>query len=194
MAKKIDFKTLLMKLVNVFPKDMYLVHNWCAIAGEESDEENRGYCFCILEPDVRIMLKKLFPNNPTLYIKSVRDTKADNSKVQEILDEKELKKIDSTVNNYLYEYNSIDGWNTFEFTEKDVKQIFSDGKSFTLFENDDKPSVIISKSMFPLINEKNINDVKYNYSRNDDEDINQLAIYYDYDLFQLVMRYLYLSI
>ena len=38
-TKKIDFKSFLTKIVNVFPKDMYLIHNWCAIAGEESDGE-----------------------------------------------------------------------------------------------------------------------------------------------------------
>ena len=46
MAKKIDFKGFLTKIVNIFPKDMYIVHNWCAIAGEESDLENRGFYFC----------------------------------------------------------------------------------------------------------------------------------------------------
>ena len=45
MATKIDFKTLLMKIVNIFPKDMYLVHNWCAIAGEESDEKIEDFIF-----------------------------------------------------------------------------------------------------------------------------------------------------
>ena len=53
---KVDFKTLMMKLVNIFPKDMYLVHNWCAVAGEESDVENRGSYFCILEPEVYLVL------------------------------------------------------------------------------------------------------------------------------------------
>lgn len=195
MATKIDFKTLLMKIVNVFPKDMYLVHNWCAIAGEESDGENRGFYFCILEPEVRQMLNKLFPNNPTLYIKSVRDTKADNSKVQEILDEKELKNIDDMVNYHMTEFGKINTWDTFNFTEEEINQIFGEGKSFALFENDERPSIIISKSMFPLINEKIINNIKYNYSKNEEDDnLNQIALCYDYELFQLVMRYLYLSI
>jgi hypothetical protein len=195
MATKIDFKTLLMKIVNIFPKDMYLVHNWCAIAGDESDKENRGFYFCILEPEVRMMLNKLFPNNPTLYIQSVRDTKVDNTKVQEITDKKELKKIDDIVDNHMLEYGKIESWDTFNFSEKDIDEIFNEGKSFTLFENDDTPSVIISKSMFPLITNKTVNNVKYNYNISDeDATLNQISMCYDYELFQLVMRYLYLSI
>ena len=91
---KIDIKTFFTKIVNVFPKDIYIVHNWCVIAGEESDVENRGFYFCILGPEIRELLNKTFPNNPTVYIKSVRDTKTDLTKVQEILDEKALKRID----------------------------------------------------------------------------------------------------
>ena len=94
MAKKIDLKTLLMKIVNVFPKDMYLVHNWCAIAGAESDLENRGFYFCILEPSVRELLNELYPSKPILYIKSVREAKADISKIQEVIDEKLINAID----------------------------------------------------------------------------------------------------
>ena len=110
MATKIDFKTLLMKIVNIFPKDMYLVHNWCAIAGDESDLENRGFYFCILDTEVREMLNKMFPNNPILYIKSVRETKADLSKVQEILDEKIMNHVDFIVEENMKNFNSIQNW------------------------------------------------------------------------------------
>lgn len=196
MATKIDFKTLLMKLVNIFPKDMYIVHNWCAIAGEESDIENRGFYFCILEPDVRKLLNDLFPNNPTLYIKSVRETKTDFSKVQEILDEKTLNRIDSIVETYMSKFNNINEWNTFNFTEDEITSLFKNGDSLTLFENDnDKSQVIISKSIFPLITEKTINEVKYSYGKYEEySDLQQIIMVYDYELFQFIMRYLYLKI
>ena len=141
------------------------------------------------------MLNKLFPNNPTLYIKSVRDTKSDNSKVQEIINEKELKKIDNIVNSYMSEFNKIDIWDNFNFSEDEINQIFGEGKSFILFENDERSSVIISKSMFPLITEKTVNNMKYNYSKSDeDNSLNKITLCYDYELFQLIMKYLYLSI
>lgn len=196
MATKVDFKTLLMKIVNIFPKDMYLVHNWCAIAGEESDVENRGFYFCILEPEVRELLNKLFPNNPTLYIKSVRETKTDISKVQEILDEKTLKNIDNIVDSYMSRMNSDYEWSNFNFDEEEISSLFNNGESLTLFENDEnKSSIIISKSLFPLITEKTINNVKYAYTENvDNSELNQIIMTYEYELFQLVMRYLYLKI
>lgn len=196
MATKIDFKTLLTKIVNVFPKDMYIVHNWCAIAGDESDGENRGFYFCILEPEVREMLNKTFPNNPTLYMKSVRESKTDMSKIQEILDEKTLKRIDSIVESHMNKINSITVWDTFHFTDDEIDAIFNEGQSLVLFENeDDKSSMIISKSIFPLITEKTINDVRYSHDKyEDDVDLSQIIMAYDYDLFQLFMRYLYLKI
>ena len=195
MAKKIDLKTLLMKIVNVFPKDMYLINNWCAIAGEESDVENRGSYICIFEPDVREELNKLFPNKPVLYIKSVRETKTDFSKLQEILDEKILKNVYSSVESYTNKINNITEWQMFNFSDNEISSLFDDAESLTLFENDDRPSVIISKSLFPLITEKTINNVKYSYSQyNNDSNLNQIILEYDYDLFQLVMIYVYLKI
>ena len=196
MASKIDFKTLMMKLVNIFPKDMYLVHNWCAIAGEDSDVENRGNYLCIFEPDVRELLNKLFPNNPTIYIKSIRDAKTDISKLQEILDIRTIKTIDSTVNELMSSFNSLTTWDTFNFSESEISSLFDEAQSLLLFEDDvNKPSIIISKSIFPLITEKTINDVKYSYSKDiDDINLNQIIMSYEYDLFQLVMNYRYINI
>ena len=194
MAVKIDFKTLLMKIVNVFPKDMYLVHNWCAIAGAESDLENRGFYFCILTPQVRELLTQLFPNNPVLYIKSVRETKADLSKIEEILDAEAIKNIENIVNTNLSEMNKVAEWSTFNFTDEEIDSLFKEGRSLTLNENEDS-SVIISKSIFPLITEKTINDVTYAYTSYDtDGSLNQVIMCYDYELFQFVMRYLYIKL
>lgn len=196
MATKLDLKTIFMKLVNIFPKDMYLVHNWCAIAGNESDAENRGFYFCALEPEVRELLNKTFPNNPVLYIKSVRDAKTDISNIEEILEEKTLKNIDTVVDSFMNKFNDYTDWCSFNFSDEEITALFDDGQSLTLFENDDtKSSIIISKSIFPLITGKVINEVKYIYdSYEDDSELNQIIIVYDYELFQLVMRYLFLKI
>lgn len=193
---KIDIKTFFTKIVNIFPKDMYLVHNWCAIAGKESDVENRGFYFCILGPEIRELLNKTFPNNPTIYIKSVRDAKTDLTKTQEVLDEKIIKTIDSMVESYMSKLNSITEWDNFQFNDNEISALFNDGESLLLFENDsDKSPVIISKSVFPLITEKTIGDVRYTCDKyEDDETLNQVIMVYDYDLFQLVMRYIYLNI
>lgn len=195
-TKKIDLKTFLMKIVNIFPKDMYLVHNWCAIAGTESDDENRGLYICILNSDVRELLNKSFPNNPVIYIKSVRDAKADVTKIDEVLDEKIIKNIENTVDSFMKSFNNYDTWETFNFTETEINDLFEERKSLMLFENDENRSpLIISKSVFPLITGKNINDVKFVYDiYGDGKDLNQIIMSYDYDLFQLIMRYIFLKI
>jgi hypothetical protein len=193
---KIDIKTFFTKIVNVFPKDMYLVHNWCAIAGDESDGENRGFYICILDSEIRTLLNKTFPNHPTLYIKNIRETKTDMSKIQEILDEKILKNIDSIVESHMSKLNSVTYWDTFHFTEEEKTALFSDGDSLELFKNDKyKSPIIISKSLFPLITEKTIDNVRYSYNNDEDENgLNQIIMVYDFDFFQLVMRYMYLKI
>lgn len=196
MATKIDFKSLLTKLVTVFPKDIYIVHNWCVVAGSNSDSENRGSYFCILEPEARELLNKLFPNNPTLYIESIRDTKTDITKVEEILDESTLNNVDTIVESYMTEITGYTEWDTFNFSDDEINILFDDGGSLILFENDeDKASIIISKSLFPLITNKTINDVKYVYDKyNDDTTLNKIIMTYDHEYFQLVMKYLYLNI
>ena len=196
MATKIDFKTLLMKLVNVFPKDMYLVHNWCAIAGKDSNDENMGTYICILDADVRALLDGLFPNKPILYVPSVREAKTDISKVDEVLNNITIKSIEKQIENITNIFNEITTWDTFNFNNDEIISLFDNAESLSLFENDtDREPVIISKSIFPLISEKTINDVKYAYRKYDTDDtLNQLILDYGYDLFQLIMIYVYLKL
>ena len=88
------------------------------------------------------------------------------------------------------------GWKTFNFSESEISDLFDDGKSITIFEdNDDIPPMIISKSIFPLITGKTINDVRFMYNNyEDNEELNQIIMIYDYDLFQFIMTYHYLKI
>lgn len=195
---KIDFKSLLTKLSNIFPKDIYVIHNWCVIAGDESDIETRGQYLCILEPDVREMLNSMFPNNPIIYIKSVRETKLklDFNEVQEILDTQAIKNITAKVESLMGNFTKYSTWESFEFTDDQIESLFDIGESITLFENhNDRSQVIVSKSLFPLITAKTIGEVRYTYDHYaSDDSLDQLTIAYEYDMFQLVMLYLFLKI
>ena len=75
MAKKDLLRDSLVKLVNIFPNDIYIVHNRYVIAGNKSEENTRGYFFCIFEPDIVKVWKEKFPDNPVIYIPSVREAK-----------------------------------------------------------------------------------------------------------------------
>ena len=194
MAAKLDFKTLFIKLNNIFPKDMYIFHNWCAIAGSNSETENIGFYMCILDQQARDLLNGLFPNNPILYVKSVRETKTDISKVEEILDNNVIDKLNSTVNTFMEQYNSYENWDSFNFTPDDVAALFDNNESLVIFKDDDtKSELVISKSLFPLVTSKTIDTVKYAYDSSNDE-LHQIIVDYRYDLFQLIMKYLFLKI
>ena len=126
-------------------------------------------------------MNKIFKKNEPIFIEEILDTEA-------------IKNIENIVNTNLSEINKVTEWSTFNFTDEEIESLFKEGRSLTLNENEDS-SVIISKSIFPLITEKTINVVTYAYTNYDtDGSLNQVIMSYDYELFQFVMRYLYIKL
>jgi hypothetical protein len=62
-----------------------------------------------------------------------------------------------------------------------------------LFQDNKKiPEITISKSLFPLVTEKNVSDLYYNITT--DKEYNELIVSLDFPLFQLYMVYKYIDI
>jgi hypothetical protein len=74
-----------------------------------------------------------------------------------LVDDKVIKNIESIIDTFLTDFNRYEKWDTFNFTDDEIHDLFDESGSLTLFENDEnKSSIIISKSIFPLINNKTI--------------------------------------
>ena len=193
MAKDKDLvKESMTKLVSVFPNDVYIVHNKYIIAGDKSEENTVGYYFCIFQNDVFMEWKKLYPDNPVIYIKSLRESKI-SREVEFITDTSLIQSLEKKIETYVNEtINADKSWKRFEFKDDILEKIFTNNESVNLFS--DKREIIISKTIFPLITAKTINNVYYTFGDIDSRGLNTLYIQYDHEYFQLNMKYFYLPL
>ena len=193
MAKDKDLvKESMTKLVSVFPNDIYIVHNKYIIAGDKSEENTVGYYFCIFQNDVFMEWKKLYPDNPVIYIKSLRESKI-SREVEFITDAFLIQSLEKKIETYVNEtINADKSWKRFEFKDDMLEKIFTNNESVNLFS--DKKEIIISKTKFPLITAKTINNVYYTFGDIDSRGLNTLYIQYDHEYFQLNMKYFYLPL
>lgn len=193
MAKDKDLvKESMTKLVSVFPNDVYIVHNKYIIAGDKSEENTVGYYFCIFQNDVFMEWKKLYPDNPVIYIKSLRESKI-SREVEFITDASLIQSLEKKIETYVNEIVNVDkSWERFEFKDDMLEKIFTNNESVNLFS--DKREIIISKTIFPLITAKTINNVYYTFGDIDSRGLNTLYIQYDHEYFQLNMKYFYLPL
>lgn len=193
MAKDKDLvKESMTKLVSVFPNDVYIVHNKYIIAGDKSEENTVGYYFCIFQNDVFMEWKKLYPDNPVIYIKSLRESKI-SREVEFITDTSLIQSLEKKIETYVNEtINADKSWKRFEFKDDMLEKIFTNNESVNLFS--DKKEIIISKTIFPLITAKTINNVYYTFGDIDSRGLNTLYIQYDHEYFQLNMKYFYLPL
>lgn len=192
MKTKDLIKESMTKLVSIFPNDIYIIHNRYVLAGDKSEENTVGYYFCIFDNDVFMEWKKAYPDNPVLYIKSLRESKI-SREVETITDKNTIESLEKKVEMCVNETINVDRqWARFEFSEDDIQKIFTNNESFNLFT--DSKEVIISKTIFPLITAKTINNVYYTFGETDSRGLNTLYIQYDYEYFQLNMKYFYLPL
>lgn len=193
MAKDKDLvKESMTKLVSVFPNDVYIVHNKYIIAGDKSEENTVGYYFCIFQNDMFMEWKKLYTDNPVIYIKSLRESKI-SREVEFITDTSLIQSLEKKIETYVNEtINADKSWKRFEFKDDMLEKIFTNNESVNLFS--DKKEIIISKTIFPLITAKTINNVYYTFGDIDSRGLNTLYIQYDHEYFQLNMKYFYLPL
>ena len=137
-------------------------------------------------------MEKLYPDNPVIYIKSLRESKI-SREVEFITDTSLMQSLKKKIETYVNEtINADKSWERFEFKDDMLEKIFTNNESVNLFS--DKREIIISKTIFPLITAKTINNVYYTFGDIDSRGLNTLYIQYDHEYFQLNMKYFYLPL
>ena len=194
MAKKDIVRDVLVKLTNIFSLDLYVVHNYYVLAGNKSNDANRGYYICALEPDVINETEKVFPKDKIVYIPSIKNAKDNIQSIEILTNEEDIKRIELVVEKQIYQFRKPLTWESFHFTEEEIDTLFKSSQSISLFKNDENRSeVIISKSMFPMVTEKTIDKLVYAYDTyEENSELNQLLVIHDTEYFQLMMRYLFI--
>ena len=193
MNKEVTFRDLLVKIKNIFSTDIYLINNQYIIAGEKSSEDNLGYSLCVLSPDMIDICNNSFDPYKIYYIKNITNAKDDlENNISEVSSLAERESVNYSLEEVINIKNKIETWDSFNFTEKQLDELFEDNMTINLFKDTDIPSVTISKSLFPLVTKKNVSDLYYSVIQ-DLQYIN-LMISFDFPLFQLYILYRYLDI
>lgn len=185
---KFTFNDLMTKISNIFKSDLYIINNKYCIGGADSEDKNITQILCLLNQESSNLVKEQFPDTDIIYIKDVK-------KIKENFDENiELKIFESEKNDLLNKRDkimklvlNIDSWKSFEFTESDITDIFTDGKTFEMFTEDSNiPNLTISKTLFPMVKEKTVNQLFYQIFIPDNEyELIQLVTSFDTEWFQI---------
>lgn len=193
---KASFRDVLVKASKLFTSDAYLINNQYLMAGPESEENNPGYYLLKLSPSIIEICNELFDNNKIYYISSVKNAKdklsenynEENMKNQISLIKEKVSRIESLI-------NKTDVWNKINLSEEKINKLYNENISIEFFdENEEIPSMTVSKCLFPLVTEKSINDGYYNIFFNENKNYISLLFSFDYPLFQIYTLYQYISL
>lgn len=186
---KLNFRDLLVKVSNVFSTDMYIVNNTYLIAGKKSDENCMGYYLCRLSPDMTNLCNEKLNGEKIYFISNIKNAKDNLSDFStEINDDKTILEIRKKIDDLLNKINAKETWEKFKFSKTDIDNLFVNNLSFDIFKDNDKiPNITISKSVFPLLTEKNVSDLYYKVYLNNE--YTTFVVSLDFPMFQLYMVY-----
>lgn len=190
MAKKekeLSLNDVLTKISNVFKTDMYVLDYCHCMGGIESEEKTVGENLLMLSPNTIEIFKESFPDHSNIFFKDIKKSKQD---LQEFIEtkirENEMNEVSKRRNILLNFIKKCDKWENFHFSEEQINVLYKECGTLELFGDDkDKSTILISKSIFPMITEKNINDVCYHVLDDKNDGMGNLMLSYDTDYFQI---------
>lgn len=193
MAKDLTLNDILTKITNVFKTDMYIVDDCICIGGNESEESNPGTFICFLTKQCSDIVKESFPNSRVIQISDMRKAKTDLDNFSKELKGKQAHEIAELSDELYSVVKKPKTWNQFVdndeigITSDDMNDIMKNGNiKFIFNDNNDKPSIPIGKSLFPLVTSKNTSDIVYSYMTEDkNTGLHTFILSLDTDLFQI---------
>lgn len=196
MAKKkdISIRELLVKLCNIFPSDMYVIYGRYIIEGPKSKEQNCGYySACFNEDCVKVFLET-FSKKDIIYFSDTKKAKDELENYTSIVTEEEkIKEILKDSNTYIQKLQSIEKWNKFNLSDKEIDDIFEGNEVEIAIDEKTDQKMMLSKSLLPLVNKTTFLDLYYHTKRlemeDDGNEIIQLILSFDHEYFQFYMTY-----
>lgn len=195
--KSLDFNGLLTKLSNIFPVDAYIIGFHYVIEGEKSKEKNCSTNTVLLDSNSTELCKEVFENNSIVYIENIKKAKENLSEYIKFIPESS-EYIDKTIQDYLEKNINATKWQPFDrLTDDDIEMVLSNKE--VLYEIEEGESIILSKSILPLITKTNIRDIFFRYEKfhmseneNQKDEILLFVIGCYYDYFQFYLNFTYL--
>lgn len=193
MAKVDIVKDLLVKITNIFRNDLYISHNKFCLGGKLSEDLNIGHYLCELTEEVTNAYNEVIDKADVIYIESIKNAKTDfDSCIKKVIgDEKE--NVEKQIDTYVELFRSVNEWKKFQFTETDINILYDDVNYLHFHPEGTDSTVIISKTLFPLMKEKDFQNAYYHINKNIQDNLDQMLITYDFKYFQLHMEYTFIN-
>lgn len=193
MAKIDLVRDLLVKITNIFRTDLYISHNKFCLGGPLSEEVNIGHYLCELTEEVSNAYNEVIDKNDIIYIESLKNAKTDfDTNIKKVL-APEDKYIEERINNFIQLFRSVDDWKKFQFTETDINILYDEVNYLHFHPEGTDSTVIISKTLFPLMKEKDFQNAYYHINKDIQKNLDQMLITYDFKYFQLHMEYTFIN-
>ena len=182
---RVNIRDVFVKLKNIYPKDLYIMNNKFVCAGKESSDEKAGVYVCILEPKHSELLDYILDKTKSYYIKVIDVFKEDfTSGLSEIDNDEEIR---THIVNMVEEFNGDLTWVPASEQPDLVTTIFDNKRNYELTING--ISFIIGKPLLPIITKKNITNLMFNATYDEQSELNTLRMDLRFTHFQLLMKY-----
>jgi hypothetical protein len=221
MAKKektlIDvIMDILTKIKSVYSKDLYIKDSTYIFPGNESEDSLSGKTICEFHPEYIPYIKTFFDNKPVIYIPNVTEFKNEMKEVLESVDS--FNSINDLQSDSVYKWyskempiykelldkekeieSSILSDDTFWLKLSDIEEvawsvIFNDNETLTINPKDHSP-MIVGKKTFPLLSDKNIDDLYISFGKSSvDKKMNTAISRLQHKYFTVISLFYYLDI
>ena len=180
---------ILTKVKSVYSKDLYIKDSIYILPGNASEESLSGNTICEIHEEYINYVKKFTKGLPIIYIPNVVDFKAE---VKAELDRGfTIEEITDVLNSSMYKWYSeeMDIYKKLTQKEKQIesyvlsddtiwlklndiepvalKAIFSDNEVSSI-KYEDNPSLIVGKKTFPLLTDKNLDNIYISFGKESD--------------------------
>lgn len=178
---KITLNEILTKLAYIYTKDVYILAYKDCIGGKYSEELNEGLILSELDNDFSSILKDELGDKSYIYISDIKKAKKDPDIYIKKLSISEANDILEKFRDKNSKFKNVKKWNTLNFSDEDVEDIFTLRNIHWLFDEDtDEINIQVAKSTFPLLSEKNAKDTDINYYTIKPKNTTELATIYLY--------------
>lgn len=195
MSKRTLYEDLLIKLAPIFPRDVYIVKCTFIISGDAGEAHTIGKYMCKLHEKYIKAASEVLDKDKIYYISDLKNYKKavaegipDPCYLWEVSCKDDIKEINKAVYDMFNKVLFINEWDKFDFNNDEITALYKDRESINIFK--DKP-VCVSKSIFPSITEKEIDNAYYYREDMDDLGMSRFIISMDKPMFQLFMIYTY---
>lgn len=180
---------ILTKVKSVYSKDLYIKDSIYILPGNTSEESLSGNTICEIHEEYINYVKKFTKGLPVIYIPNVIDFKAE---VKAELDRGfTIEEITDVLNSSMYKWYSeeMDIYKKLTQKEKQIesyvlsddtiwlklndiepvalKAVFSDNEVGSI-KYEDNPSLIVGKKTFPLLTDKNLDNIYITFGKESD--------------------------